>query len=248
MDEVVGIDTAQQRVQLRSRRPSSNTTYLVLVYRFNPQLLRQRRMGRRPPPASKPVEDATEIRRRVLLAFELAERQMLERLAPTPHSTSSSSAAAPPAVELAGAISDIAKPLHDQRFPPHRSPPPRKFLSSKDHRTSSAPTPPTFRPESAPNNSQQLGVKAPHSEPHVSDIQPGYVMVGQTNASTPSAPSGPPASRPRRLAGCSVRASPIKKARVRPRRRTPEPGGPAATSLSAAISRTSSRTASRSPA
>ncbi len=30
-------------------------------------------------PGLKTVEDATEIRRRVLLAFELAERQMLER-------------------------------------------------------------------------------------------------------------------------------------------------------------------------
>jgi len=59
-------------------------------------------------PGLKTIEDATEIRRRVLLAFELAERQMMES---GTHSSLNFVivGGGPTGVELAGAISDIAK-------------------------------------------------------------------------------------------------------------------------------------------
>jgi NADH dehydrogenase len=59
-------------------------------------------------PGLKSVEDATEIRRRVLLAFELAERQKLEH-GWHPPLNFVVIGGGPTGVELAGAISDIAK-------------------------------------------------------------------------------------------------------------------------------------------
>src|ERR1039457_2280748 len=59
-------------------------------------------------PGLKTIEDATEIRRRVLLAFELAERQMLEQ-GWHPPLNFVVIGAGPTGVELAGAISDIAQ-------------------------------------------------------------------------------------------------------------------------------------------
>ena len=59
-------------------------------------------------PGLKTVEDATEIRRRVLLAFELAERHMQEH-GWHPPLNFVVIGGGPTGVELAGAISDIAK-------------------------------------------------------------------------------------------------------------------------------------------
>src|SRR3984957_10226420 len=59
-------------------------------------------------PGLKTVEDATEIRRRVLLAFELAEREMVETGA-HPQLNFVIIGGGPTGVELAGAISDISK-------------------------------------------------------------------------------------------------------------------------------------------
>ena len=59
-------------------------------------------------PGLKTIEDATEIRRRVLLAFELAERQMQEH-GWHPPLNFVVIGGGPTGVELAGAISDIAK-------------------------------------------------------------------------------------------------------------------------------------------
>ena len=59
-------------------------------------------------PGLKTIEDATEIRRRVLLAFELAERQMQEQ-GWHPPLNFVIIGGGPTGVELAGAISDITK-------------------------------------------------------------------------------------------------------------------------------------------
>ena len=59
-------------------------------------------------PGLKTIEDATEIRRRVLLAFELAERQMVEH-GWHPPLNFVVIGGGPTGVELAGAISDIAQ-------------------------------------------------------------------------------------------------------------------------------------------
>ena len=59
-------------------------------------------------PGLKTIEDATDIRRRVLLAFEYAERQMLETGAHPPLRFVVVGGG-PTGVELAGAISDISR-------------------------------------------------------------------------------------------------------------------------------------------
>ena len=70
-------------------------------------------------PGLKTVEDATEIRRRVLLAFELAERQMVET-GTHPPLNFVIIGGGPTGVELAGAISDIAKLYMTQGLPAYR--------------------------------------------------------------------------------------------------------------------------------
>jgi NADH dehydrogenase len=106
MDEVVGIDIAARQVELAS---GSRLLYDYLVlatgathsYFGNDQ-------WEPLAPGLKTVEDAIEIRRRVLLAFELAERQMLEQ-GWHPPLNFVVIGAGPTGVELAGAISDIAR-------------------------------------------------------------------------------------------------------------------------------------------
>ena len=76
MDEVIGIEADNRCVRLHS-----GAKHLLRLsdpgYRLHPLLLRPRGLGP-DAPGLKTVEDATEIRRRVLLAFELAEREMVE--------------------------------------------------------------------------------------------------------------------------------------------------------------------------
>ena len=106
MDEVVGIDVAARRVSMASGA-SLDYDYLVLAagathsYFGNDQ-------WEPLAPGLKTVEDAIEIRRRVLLAFELAERQMLEQ-GWHPPLNFVIIGSGPTGVELAGAISDIAQ-------------------------------------------------------------------------------------------------------------------------------------------
>jgi len=106
MDEVVSIDVSARSVTLASgaRLPYD---YLVLAtgathsYFGHPE-------WEPLAPGLKTIEDATEIRRRVLLAFELAERQMVEH-GWHPPLNFVVIGGGPTGVELAGAISDIAQ-------------------------------------------------------------------------------------------------------------------------------------------
>jgi NADH dehydrogenase len=106
MDEVTSIDVAARQVTLGSgaRVPYD---YLVLAtgathsYFAHPEWAPLA-------PGLKTIEDATEIRRRVLLAFELAERQMVEH-GWHPPLNFVVIGGGPTGVELAGAISDIAQ-------------------------------------------------------------------------------------------------------------------------------------------
>jgi NADH:ubiquinone reductase (H+-translocating) len=106
MDEVTEIDVARQQVILGSgnRLPWD---YLVLAsgathsYFGHPEWAPLA-------PGLKTIEDAIEIRRRVLLAFELAERQMVEH-GWHPPLNFVVIGGGPTGVELAGAISDIAQ-------------------------------------------------------------------------------------------------------------------------------------------
>jgi NADH dehydrogenase len=107
MDEVVGIDVSAQPGHAGSAARQLDYDYLVLAtgathsYFGHPEWAPLA-------PGLKTIEDATEIRRRVLLAFELAERQMVEH-GWHPPLNFVVIGGGPTGVELAGAISDIAQ-------------------------------------------------------------------------------------------------------------------------------------------
>jgi NADH:ubiquinone reductase (H+-translocating) len=125
-------------------------------------------------PGLKTLEDAIEIRRRVLLAFELAERQMLETGSHPPLNFVVIGGG-PTGVELAGAISDIAKLYmrHDFR---HINPAMARVLLLEG-----APRILGAYPEDlskkAVEQLNELGVEV-HTGVQVTDVQPGYVIAG----------------------------------------------------------------------
>jgi NADH dehydrogenase len=131
-------------------------------------------------PGLKTIEDATEIRRRVLLAFELAERQMIERGSHPPLNFVVIGGG-PTGVELAGAISDIAK-LYMTRDFRHIDPSMAQVLILEG-----GPHILTAYPEdlqrSAQRQLEKLGVKI-RTGTQVTDVQPGYVMVGEERIDT----------------------------------------------------------------
>ncbi|MGH9562094.1 MAG: NAD(P)/FAD-dependent oxidoreductase [Terracidiphilus sp.] len=106
MDEIVGIDAADRLVSLAS---GARLTYDYLVLAPGSTHSYFGHDQWQPlAPGLKTTEDAVEIRRRVLLAFELAERQMLEQ-GWHPPLNFVVIGGGPTGVELAGAISDIAQ-------------------------------------------------------------------------------------------------------------------------------------------
>ena len=126
-------------------------------------------------PGLKTVEDAIEIRRRVLLAFELAERQMLETGSHPPLNFVVVGGG-PTGVELAGAISDIAKHYmrHDFRhIDPAKA---RVLLIEGGPRL--LPSYPEDLSKMAADQLKDLGVEV-YTNKTVSDVRAGYVMVGE---------------------------------------------------------------------
>ena len=106
MDEAVNFDLAQQRVNFKTGA-ELEYDYLIVATGSTHSYFGKDEWAKLAP-GLKTVEDATEIRRRVLLAFELAERQMQET-GSHPSLSFVIIGGGPTGVELAGAISDIAK-------------------------------------------------------------------------------------------------------------------------------------------
>jgi len=125
-------------------------------------------------PGLKTVEDATEIRRRVLLAFELAERQMMES-GKHPPLNFVIVGGGPTGVELAGAISDIARLYMRNNFRRINTREAKVLiLEGSPHVLGMYP--PDLQAK-ARRQLEQLGVEI-RTKTVVTDIQPGYVMVG----------------------------------------------------------------------
>ncbi len=106
MDEVSGFDLERRRVRLKVTEEIGYDYLIVAAGATHSYFGHQE--WELLAPGLKTIEDATEIRRRVLLAFELAERET------SIYGTSSPLnfvivGAGPTGVELAGAISDISK-------------------------------------------------------------------------------------------------------------------------------------------
>ncbi len=172
MDEVTGFDTVGQRVQLKSGTELIYD-YLVLATGSTHSYFGKDEWAKLAP-GLKTVEDATEIRRRVLLAFELAERKKLET-GIHPELNFVIVGGGPTGVELAGAISDIAKLYMTKDFR-HIDPSMAKVLILEGSPKILRMYPPDLQ-ASAVKQLKALGVTC-RTGAHVTDIQPGHVMVG----------------------------------------------------------------------
>ena len=172
MDEVVGFDLVEQRVLLKTEARLEYDYLIVASGSTHSYFGREDWVTLAP--GLKTIEDAIEIRRRVLLAFELAERQMLER-GTHPPLNFVIVGGGPTGVELAGAISDIAKLYMTKDFR-HIDPSMARVLILEGSPNILAMYPPDLQ-RKALEQLNALGIKV-RTGAIVSDIQPGYVMVG----------------------------------------------------------------------
>ena len=172
MDEVVGLDIPNRRVHLKSGAELLYD-YLILGTGSTHSYFGKDEWSKLAP-GLKSIEDATEIRRRVLLAFELAERQTLETGSHPPLNFVIIGGG-PTGVELAGAISDIAR-LYMTRDFRHIDPSTANVLILEGSPTyscglSEGPA------EEGCGTAREARVRV-RTGAHVTDVQPGYVMVG----------------------------------------------------------------------
>src|SRR5580704_10159649 len=172
MDEVVGFDVVERLVLLKTEARLEYDYLIVATGSTHSYFGREDWV--KLAPGLKTVEDATEIRRRVLLAFELAERQMLEQ-GTHPPLNFVIIGGGPTGVELAGAISDIAKLYMTKDFR-HIDPSMAQVLILEGSPKILAAYPPDLQ-QKALEQLNALGIKV-RTGAHVSDVQPGYVMVG----------------------------------------------------------------------
>ncbi len=172
MDEAIGFDLPEHRVKLKSGA-NLEYDYLILATGSTHSYFGHDEWSKLAP-GLKTIEDATEIRRRVLLAFELAERQMLET-GSHPTLNFVIIGGGPTGVELSGAISDIAKLYMAKDFR-HIDPRKAQVLILEGSPNILGAYPKDLQ-ESARKQLEALGVKL-RTGAHVTDIQPGYVMVG----------------------------------------------------------------------
>ncbi len=170
MDEVIAINSAAKSVHLRSGA-TFGYDYLILGTGATHSYFGHEEWANLAP-GLKTIEDAIEIRRRVLLAFELAERQKLEHGSHPPLNFVVVGGG-PTGVELAGAISDISKLYMRQEFRHIDPSKARVILLEGSPRVLAA------YPEDLSLKAQQqlekLGVEV-RTSVHVTDIQPGYVV------------------------------------------------------------------------
>jgi NADH dehydrogenase len=172
MDEATEIDTSQQRVKLKSGN-ELEYDYLVVATGSTHSYFGKDEWAATAP-GLKTVEDAIEIRRRVLLAFELAEREMLET-GKHPALNFVIVGGGPTGVELAGAISDIARIYMTKDFR-HINPSSARVVILEGGPTILGMYPDDLQ-QKAKEQLEHLGVIL-RLGAKVTDVQPGYVMVG----------------------------------------------------------------------
>jgi NADH dehydrogenase len=172
MDEVVGFDLPQRHIQLKTG------TALVYDYVILATGSTHSYFGREEwaalAPGLKTIEDAIEMRRRILLAFELAERHMIEH-GTHPPLNFVIVGGGPTGVELSGAISDIAHLYMRNNF---------RYINTNSAKVlilEGSPDILGMYPEDLQQKAREqleaLGVEI-RTSTRVTDIQPGFVMVG----------------------------------------------------------------------
>jgi NADH dehydrogenase len=171
MDEATSFDLQAHSVQMKSGA-TLNYDYLIIATGSTHSYFGHGDWARLAP-GLKSVEDATEIRRRVLLAFELAERQMLETGSHPPLNFVIIGGG-PTGVELAGAISDIAR-LYMRRDFRHIDPSMARVMILEGG-PRILPSYPEDLSAKAVEQLKQINVEV-HTDTRVTDIQPGYVVA-----------------------------------------------------------------------
>lgn len=171
MDEVVEVDIPARRIALASGA-RLDYEYLVLATGATHSYFGKDEWSTFAP-GLKTIEDAIEIRRRVLLAFELAERQMVEHGWHAPLNFVVIGGG-PTGVELAGAISDIAQLYmrHDFR---HIDPAKSRVLLVEGSPRILGAYPPDLSAK-AQASLERLGVEVQTGR-HVTGIGPGWVQL-----------------------------------------------------------------------
>ncbi len=172
MDEAVGFHVDQQRVQMKTGA-ELEYDFLITATGSTHSYFGHEEWAKLAP-GLKTVEDAIEIRRRVLLAFELAERQMQET-GTHPSLNFVIIGGGPTGVELSGAISDIARLYMTNNFR-HIDPSKAQVLILEGSSKILGMYPEDLQAK-AREQLNALGVNI-RTDAHVSDVQPGYVMVG----------------------------------------------------------------------
>ena len=172
MDEAIGFDLEHRRVSFRSGA-EMKYDYLMLATGATHSYFGHDEWEPLAP-GLKTIEDAIEIRRRILLAFELAEREMLERGSHHPLNFVIIGGG-PTGVELAGAICDITRRFmqHDFR---HIDPAQARVILIEGEKRVLANYPEDLSIK-AEEQLKALGVEV-HGGMRVTDVQPGYVIAG----------------------------------------------------------------------
>lgn len=171
MDEVGGGDLAQSTIRLKSGL-SLPFDYLCVATGSTHSYFGHDEWAPLAP-GLKSLEDATEIRRRILLAFELAERQAIET-GDHPPLNFVVVGGGPTGVELAGAISDISQVMLKQDYRHIRRDKVRIILYEGLPRLLNAY--PEDLTKSAEVQLRNLGVEV-YTNSKVEDVQPGYLVV-----------------------------------------------------------------------
>jgi NADH dehydrogenase len=172
MDEAIGFDREQRRVKFRSG-VEIGYDYLVLATGATHSYFGHDEWAPLAP-GLKTIEDAIEIRRRVLLAFELAERKMLETGSHPPLNFVVIGGG-PTGVELAGAICDITRHYMKRDFR-HIDPTKARVMLIEGEKEVLGSYPEELRVK-AEEQLRALGAEV-RGGLRVTDVGPGYVVAG----------------------------------------------------------------------
>ena len=171
--EVTGFETAARRVKLAEGAELAYD-YLIVAAGARHSYFGHDEWADEAP-GLKTIEDAVEIRRRLLLAFEMAEKEALlgRRLDPV---TFAVVGGGPTGVELAGAIADLARLGLAKDFKTIDTRKSRVRLFEGSPRVLAAFSEESSR--SAEQQLQELGVEV-HTNSRVTAVEPGRIQVGQ---------------------------------------------------------------------